>query len=186
MTGHSLKSEDIEYFANFLASPDIPSGSLDYIAAHGYLCASAIISDDLDSKLCLYRIADDNVQFNSASQKQKLIDIIATFHLYLVRQFYLGEDIDFPMPIQASENEQTNPLTDWCFGFMEAVGDEEDLWFGGQDEEQVAELILPISILSEPYTEPELMHLTDSPKKKQRLASDIPDCLQELYLLFRD
>ena len=187
MTGHTLNADEIAFFANFLTSKDVPEGSLDYTAAHGYLCACAILSDELDSKLCLYRITDETVPFNTDEQKQQLLDIISTLHLYLSRQFYLGEDIDYPMPLKAADKDQTNPLTDWCFGFMEAVGDEEAQWFSSvQDEAQIAELLLPISVLSEPFTEPELLHLTNTPQKKQRLASEIPDCLQQLYLLFRD
>ena len=187
MTGHNLTSEEIDFLSDYLTSPSAPAGSLDYVAAHGYLCACAVISDELDSRLCLIRLTGEEADFISNDQKQQLMAILETMHRFLSRQFYLGEEIDFPMKLIAADKNQSNPLTDWCFGFMEAVGDEEAEWFThNQDEAQVADLLLPISILSEPYTEPELMHLANSPQKKQRLASEIPDSLQQLYLLYRD
>ena len=186
MTAYFPAQADIEFLSRFLTSSESPEGSLDYLASHGYLCAVSIACDEINAERCLYNLVGEIPKFESRVQKERLISITQTLINCFSRQLYLGDEIDFPISFQAAETNSANDLTDWCFGFMEAVGDDEELWFrSSHDEARIAELILPISILSEPYVEAELQHLVNNHKKKQRLADEILDNLQQLYLEFR-
>ena len=88
-----------------------------------------------------------------------------------VGRLYLGDEIDLPCPLTAAQPEKSNALSDWCFGFIEAVAIEEDAWFANPEmTEAVAELILPAGILSGQFDEPELEHLIFDQQARQEMA----------------
>ena len=64
---------------------------------------------------------------------------------------------------------------------------DEEAWFNGEDlTEAVAELILPAGLLSGQFDDPDLEHLIADEHKRQQLANNLIDNLQNLYLVFRE
>ena len=181
----SDNSQDL--LANYLNSEATSAGCLDYIACHGFITAVALRDDDYKVKELLQIIVDGEPSYQSSDEKQAVEEALQQLFVSLSRQLYLGESIDLPHDLTPARQNQTNDLTDWCFGFMEAVGAYEEHWFeSNYPMESVAELLLPISIFSEPHVEPGLAHLVQSDKARYALAAEIPENLQQLYLLFRD
>jgi uncharacterized protein len=66
---------------------------------------------------------------------------------------------------------------------MEGMFMDEDNWYEG-DEDLIADLTLPMVVLSDLIDEPELQPLRRDPKLSRELAQQIPDVLTELYLHF--
>ena len=185
-TGY-FSNEAKKRIADYLSSSEVPEGCLDYIACHGFITAMVVTDDEFSPEESLQVIVDDEPQFQSTQEREDLFQSLQALHRYISRQLYLGEDFDFPMSLKAPQSRQTNDLSDWCFGFMEAVAIFEEEWFASnQDEEQIADRLIPMSVFSEPHVEAELIHLVDSEKKRQNLAHEIPDNLQQLYLTFRE
>lgn len=171
----------------YLTSDASSEGCLDYIASHGFLTAMAIISDDIDVLGAIEIILDEEPVFQSASEQSDIELAISALHKQISRQLYLGEEFELPARLEPSKPGQTNELTDWCFGFMEGVGVVEDDWFNAEhDPDAVADLLMPFIIFSEPHVDPELKHLVESNRQRNNMAGEIPDNLQQLYLLFRD
>ena len=61
-------------------------------------------------------------------EQQRIEQAIDKLFLSISRNLYLGDLIDFPHSLKPAKTNQANELTDWCFGFMEAVGVNEELW----------------------------------------------------------
>lgn len=176
-----------ELLANYLNSEATSAGCLDYIACHGFITAIALRDDDCEAKELLRIIVDGEPSYQSSDEREGIEKALQQLFLSLSRQLYLGESIDFPHALEPAKPNHTNELTDWCFGFMEGVGAYEEHWFStNYPVESIAELLIPISIFSEPHVEPGLAHLVQSDKARYALIAEIPENLQQLYLLFRD
>ncbi len=182
-----MSESEQELLSNYLNSESTSAGCLDYIACHGFMTAMAVRLDECKVKQLLRFIVDGEPSYQSSDEKHAIEHALEGLFLSLSRQLYLGEDLDLPHDCRPAKLNQTNELTDWCFGFMEAVGAYEPQWFSSNFPiEAVAELLLPISIFSEPHVEPGLAHLVQTDKARYQLATEIPENLQQLYLLFRD
>lgn len=182
-----LTEQEITTIEDFLTSDRVPEGCLDYIACHGFLTATSLITDTVNISDYLSYITDGDIQYDNDQQQTLISALLSQLQHHIHRQLYLGEDVDFPMVLELPRNNESNLLTDWCFGFMEAIGADEAHWFGsGHDESAIAELIIPITIFSEPHVDPELLHLVKDEDQREQLLELIPDNLQQLYLLFRD
>ena len=81
-------------------------------------------------------------------------------------------------------DDEDESLLSWAQGFMEGVFLRESNWFD-QQEEVVAEMLLPIMLASELFEEAELNEMRKNKKLCQQLVEEIPDLITDLYLLFR-
>ena len=163
------------------------AGCLDYVACHGFVTALAIRYDQFDANQLLSLVIDGEPTFQSSDEKDTTETAIQALFIAISRHLYLGDSLPFPHQFKAPKAGETNEMTDWCFGFMEAISATEDDWFSGSfATEAIAELILPISVFSEPYIDPELAHLVKTDKARTALIAEIPENLQQLYLLFRE
>ena len=176
-----------ELLSNYLNSDSMSAGCLDYTACHGFMTALAVRDDDCNTNEIIRFIIDAEPKYQSSDEKHAVVTALSELFTTLNRELYLGESLTLPHDLSPSKPDQTNELTDWCFGFMEAIAIYEEHWFGAnQPIDAIAELILPLSIFSEPHVEPGLAHLVQTAKARASLAAEIPDNLQQLYLLFRD
>lgn len=172
---------------SYLNSEIVPEGSLDFVACHGFLTAMAVYDDIFVAKEVLPVITDTQPEFESSAQKKAVHTALEDLFTHINRGLYLGGELSLPMTLSPPILSQTNDLSDWCFGFMEAVAVFEDDWFSSPSlTDPIAELILPIVIFSEPHIDPELAHLVKNDNARKQLAEEIPENLQQLYLLFRD
>lgn len=186
-----LTKQQTLQITQFLESDRVVEGSLDFIAMHGYLTGIAtgpesLLYKELDSDWLTF-LFDGEPDYQSKSQQLDIEEIIKQQLGLIQRNLYLGEDLDFPCPLIASSPGSTNSLSDWCFGFIEAIGIDEDAWFSEPDlVEAVAELILPAGILSDQFVEPELQHLNEDKQARQEMADSLIENIQNLYLLYRE
>ncbi|MCP3673512.1 MAG: YecA family protein [Gammaproteobacteria bacterium] len=190
-----LTKQQTLQITQFLDSDMVAEGSLDFIAMHGYLTGIAtgpesLLDKELDKELdtdWLTFLFDGNPDYQSESQQLDIEEIIKQQLGLIQRELYLGEDLDFPCPLNASSPGSTNSLSDWCFGFIEAIGIDEDAWFSEPDLiDTIAELILPAGILSDQFVEPELQHLNEDKQARQEMADSLIENIQNLYLLYRE
>ncbi|WP_114418695.1 YecA family protein [Marinospirillum perlucidum] len=94
--------------------------------------------------------------------------------------FYQGAGIELPFASQWNE-ETEEFIADWCTGFMQAAFEQEEIWFN-QQEQEVAELLLPIMALSGLFAEEEeFAEIEDNPELLQAFASQLPELLLDIY-----
>ena len=182
-----LTKQQTLQITQFLDSDKVAEGSLDFIAMHGYLTGIAAGPESLTESDWLTFLFDGKPDYQSEDQQFEIEEIVKQQASLIQRALYLGEDIDFPCPLTASSPETTNQLSDWCFGFIEAIGIDEDAWFSEPNlVEAVAELILPAGILSDQFVEPELQHLNEDIQARQEMADSLVENIQNLYILYRE
>ena len=66
-------------------------------------------------------------------------------------------------------------LVDWCAGFLEAHMDQEEAWMEDKNEQEVAELLLPIAALSGIFSEEEFAAMIDNEDPLQDMADQLPE-----------
>ena len=182
-----LSEQQKQLLTDFLESDSVSNGCLDYNAMHGLLTGVAAGPESLNEKDWMSFLFDSQPQYQSAAQQDEIETIINQLASFIQRNLYLNDDIAIPIPLSAAKSGDTNPLTDWCFGFLEAVNLDEDSWFGDLSiSDSIAELILPMGILSNQMLEPELDHLTSNNSIRQQMAGNIVENVQNLYLLYRE
>ena len=182
-----LNTQQIDLIVDFLESEQVAEGCLDFIAMHGFLTGLATGPEGLLTQDWKHYLFDGEPEYQSAEQREEIEAIINQQALLIQRALYLGETLELPCDLTVSTEGEANQLTDWCFGFIEALGIDENLWFSDEElTESIAELILPAGILSEQFSDPELEHLFNDNDARQEMANSLIENIQNLYLLYRE
>lgn len=149
---------------------------LDFAATHGFLCAIAV-GPQFDQWLS---------ELFEGNQKKVPTAIIEQISAWLdqIRQNLANEEgIEFPFEIEEADVESS--LGDWSVGFVDAMFLNEDAWFTPEHEEQLVDLTLPIMVFSGIDEEdPQMESFRRNGQLMDELAEEIPDNLNELYLMY--
>ncbi|CAG69638.1 MULTISPECIES: YecA/YgfB family protein [Acinetobacter] len=149
---------------------------LDFAATHGFLCAIAV-GPQFDQWLS---------ELFEGNQKKVPTAIIEQISAWLdqIRQNLANEEgIEFPFEIEEADTESS--LGDWSVGFVDAMFLNEDAWFTPEHEEQLVDLTLPIMVFSGIDEEdPQMESFRRNGQLMDELAEEIPDNLNELYLMY--
>ncbi|RDE19508.1 YecA family protein [Motiliproteus coralliicola] len=177
-----LDEAEIDELEAFLFSDSVSEEALDYPSLHGLLSAVSICPSAIAKAEWLEAIFDGQPRYENSDQQQR-IELLLQRELDGIRaELDHEEPPELPCDLELDED---SLLTPWSQGFMEGVFMREEDWFGS-NEEQVAELLLPIMIASELFDDDaELQQMRANPKLIQGLCQEIPDLLTDLYLLFR-
>ena len=182
-----LTAEQIDQLTEFLESDFVEQGCLDYIAMHGFLTGLATGPESLLDSDWMEFLFDGTPEYQSEEQQLTIESLLNQQALIIQRSLYLGDSLDLPWALTTSETDETTELTDWCFGFIEAIAVNEDAWLDGEElSEAVAELILPVGLLSGQFDDPDLEHLTSDEDQRQDLVDSLVENIQNLYLVFRE
>jgi yecA family protein len=91
--------------------------------------------------------------------------------------------LQFPFEIEEADVESS--LGDWSVGFVDAMFLNEDAWFTPEFEEQLVDLTLPIMVFSGIDEEdPQMETFRRNGQLMDELAEEIPENLNELYLMY--
>ncbi|MBT3438235.1 MAG: YecA family protein [Oceanospirillaceae bacterium] len=184
-TRDPLTDSQIDQLDAYLLSDKVQEEALDYIALHGYLCALAISPEPLAEEQWLEQVlAETPVQEDSA-ERHEMLNLMRQEFVYLRECLESDQDIDLPCDLTLELDEEDDCLLEyWAQGFMELIFSQEDAWFA-QQEEDVAECLLPFMLAAKLDEDAELEELRHQPEFCQQLCEQIPELLQDLYLLFR-
>ncbi|SDB89946.1 YecA/YgfB family protein [Acinetobacter boissieri] len=168
-------SLDLDLLAEYLDGETNEHG-LDFAATHGFLTAIAV-GPAFDRWLA---------ELFDGKQTAVPKDIVAQTKLWLddIRQDLANEDgISFPFEVEEADTESS--LGDWAVGFVDAMFLNEDAWFAPEFEEQLVDLTLPIMVFSGIDDEdPQMESFRRNGQLMDELAEEIPDNLNELYLMY--
>jgi len=118
--------------------------------------------------------------FDEAPSEPALQELLETAYRLAAQGFYQGAGIELPFTTDWQEDTE-ELIGDWCAGFMQAVFEQEDLWFGHQ-EQSLAELLLPVMALSGLFAEEEeFAELEEDPALLQAFARQLPELLLDIY-----
>ena len=180
-----LTDQQIDQLDAYLLSDQVQEEALDYIALHGYLCALAISPAPLSEDEWLEQVMAQPQTNNTDSQRQDMLALMRKELAYLRECLESDQDIDLPCDLTLEVDQEGDCLLEyWAQGFMELIFSQEEVWFSEQ-EEDAAECLLPFMLAAKLDEDSELEELRRQPELCQQLCEQIPELLQDLYLLFR-
>lgn len=149
---------------------------LDFAATHGFLCAT-VVGPELPDWL--------NHLFDGAKAQvpPKVLEAIQAWQAE-IRQT-LANDEMIELPFEVEEAEVDSSLGDWSVGFVDALFlNEENDWYD-IDEEAIGMLTLPMMVFSGmDEDDPQMQSVRRNGDLMEEMASEIPENLTKLYLLF--
>lgn len=150
--------------------------ALTWVETHGLLCAMAVgPQPPLDwQQVC--HAGDEQVPAPVASALASLRDRVAA-------TLGAGERIQLPCRLDPYADDEGKDLAAWCAGFMAGVFMQEDAWYR-QDEEQIANLLLPFVLIAGLDEDPDLDALWQDTKLVRQMGLGLPELLEELFLHF--
>lgn len=179
--------EALDALEAFIFSDAVSEDSLDLIGIHGFFCALNIRDNGLQNDEWLEIIFDGSPNWQDDTQKAALTQTLLDWKSSILSDLYNDRELEMPceLSLQAENNEEPE-LEIWAQAFMEAVFLQEEAWFqeGTANEEVIAELMLPIMLASNLFDEPEFAEIRQKSDLLEQMASEIPDILVDLYLLY--
>lgn len=180
-----LTDSQIDQLDAYLLSDQVQEEALDYIALHGYLCALAVSPAPLPEHEWLAQVMAETPVLEDTAERHEMLNLIRQELAYLHVCLESDQDIDLPCDLTLELDQEDDCLLEyWAQGFMELIFSQEDVWFAEQ-EEDVAECLLPFMLAAKLDEDEELEDLRRQPEFCQQLCEQIPELLQDLYLLFR-
>ena len=160
--------------------------SFDAIMGHGYLTAQAISpKPDTPEQICALMFPEP--EQTGLTKEELILQIEGVLSLLDAQLSDDEESFDIPVYVEDDEELLDSELADWCAGFLEAHMDQEEAWMEDKNEQEVAELLLPIAALSGIFSEEEeFAAMIDNEDLLEDMADQLPEVLVELYLLMRD
>jgi len=184
-TAALITEDELDILEEFLFSPAVSEEALDLIGAHGLLCAITISPVQVPEAEWLALVFDGEPQWESGAQKEQIVGLLRKLNNTIGNDLYSDQEILLPceLTLEPEEDEEMTEITLWAQSFMEGVFIREDDWFG-QDEEEVAGLLLPIMVASDLFEDPEITDIRKDRALSEEMCAQIPEVLIDLYLHF--
>ena len=180
-----LSDEQLEQLDSYLLSDNVKQEALDYIALHGYLCAVNISPEPMSEIEWMSNVLAENPQSNANHLDPHMLDLMRIENNYIRGCLESDSGIELPCDLTLELDAEGDCLLEyWAQGFMEVVFHQETAWFS-QHEDAVAESLLPFMLAANLDEGQELSELRNQPGLCQQLCEQIPELLQDLFLLFR-
>jgi uncharacterized protein len=178
---HALPAATRQLLEGFLDGDDNTDG-LDYVATHGFLTALTVGPETPALELWLPALFDNQPVAADPALAAEVTAALVAWQKEIHATLYHGQPLVLPCALAVSADEPAD-INDWCVGFMEGMFLKEATWYDS-DEDLIADLTLPMVVLSDLIDEPELQQLRLDTRLSRELAQQIPDVLTELYLHF--
>lgn len=187
LTHAELSDAELDELEDFLYSDAVSEDSLDLVGVHGLFTACNISPKSISEQEWSELVFDGAPTWDSQEQHDRIMEMLRRLYKMINSNLYSDQEIDLPceLTLIPDEDEDMSGLTWWSQAFMEGMFMNEEAWFNHQEEETVAELMLPIMIASDLFDEDKEMAAMRKDKKlSEEMARQIPDLLIDLYLLF--
>lgn len=178
---YALPATTLAALETFLDSDDNAHG-LDFMAAHGFLTALTVGPRGSFDDIALAAFFEDHPACADTAEAARLGEQLKAWQKSIHAVLYHGERLELPCTLTAHPTEP-NELSDWCIGFMEGLFLDEESWYAA-GEDDIADLTLPMVVLSDLIDDPDLQVLRRDRKVLKDMTTQIPDLITELYLYF--
>lgn len=176
-------AEQLARLQVFLDADDLHEEALDYIAAHGYLTALCICSEQVPEREWIDALFAEPPKYADDTERESIEATLTQLNAHIARQLASDEDMELPCDLEMGDEPDDSDLRGWCIGFMEGVFMRESVWFE-DSEEEVSELLLPIMVGSGLFDEqPEFSDIATDRDLVEEMVSQIPEILTALYLI---
>lgn len=177
-------AEQLHRLQAFLDADDLHEEALDYMAAHGYLTALAICTEQVPAREWIDALFAEPPHYRSDAERAEIEETLQQLKAHIGRQLASDDDMELPCELDLGEEPDDADLRGWCIGFMEGVFLREGAWFENSEDE-VSELLLPIMVGSGLFEDqPEFAEMASNPDLMDEMIEQIPEILTALFLLF--
>lgn len=183
----NLTEDELTQLNDFLCSEQSGEDCLDLIGVHGLFCGLNICPLTLSWENKIELVFGDKPQWSTTEIAQKITSLLQQFDLSISRNLQEGNDIIMPFDLypDAEEKDIDSPISCWSQAFMEAVFTQEEHWFTANSEADVAEMLLPIMLVSGLFNEEEdINSLGKEPETYAEACLQLPELVIDLYLYF--
>ncbi|BBB30342.1 YecA family protein [Neptunomonas japonica] len=181
-----LSDDELDRLENFIFSDVVSEDSLDLIGIHGFLCALNISPVPAAEEEWMDVLFDGVPKWTSAEQEKEITSTLNRWKSSIYSDLSNDSELGMPCELTLETKNEESELEIWAQAFMEGVFLNEDEWFseGTSKEETVAELMLPIMVVSNLFDEKEFKEIRKNSAVAEQMANEIPDILVDLFLLF--
>ncbi|WP_293267351.1 YecA family protein [Neptunomonas sp.] len=181
-----LSDDELDRLETFIFSDVVSEDSLDLIGIHGFLCALNISPVPAAEEEWMDVLFDGVPNWASAEQEKEITSTLNRWKSSIYSDLSNDSELGMPCELTLETKNEESELEIWSQAFMEGVFLNEDEWFaeGTSKEETVAELMLPIMVVSNLFDEKEFKEIRNNRAVTEQMANEIPDILVDLFLLF--
>ncbi|MBZ9539291.1 YecA family protein [Modicisalibacter tunisiensis] len=181
-----LDDDELDLLDDFLDSERAGEDALDLIGAHGFLVALAVAPREVPATRWVGELFHGEPAFADTAERDTILGLLEHLRDNAMAALERGQlpELPFELTLDGIAPEET-PIGDWCAGFMEGVFLDESAWFEA-DEEAAATLLLPFMALSGLFDdEPDMAEFIRRPADAERLVTQLPELVLDLYLHYR-
>lgn len=176
-------AEQLTRLQVFLDADELHEEALDYVAAHGYLTALSITTEQVPEREWIDALFAEEPHYADDAEREMIEGTLVQLKAHIARQLASDEEFELPCDLDLGEEPDDSELRGWCIGFMEGVFLREEAWFETAEDE-VSELLLPIMVGSGLFDEqPEFADIASSAELQAEMVVQIPEILTGLYLM---
>ncbi len=175
-----LTNSDIEALEDILFAEPWGDDALDFFGLHGVVCASVVGPVSLGTE-DLFRLATGADELPDGKVPEIFTRCITQMTRDMAQALDMGQPLELPEP---EDGDPMNALENWCAGFVDTFLEHEESWLEEADEDEVADLMVPMLTLSGLFEDEDFQNVRNDATLSDRMAEAIPDSLTDLYLLF--
>ncbi|MBE0484634.1 YecA family protein [Marinobacter sp.] len=175
-----LTNSDVEALEDILFADPWGDDALDFFGLHGVVCASVIGPVSLAAE-DIFRLATGVDALPNGEVPETFTRCVNQLTRDMVQALDMGQPLELPEP---EDGDPMNALENWCAGFVDTFLEHEESWLKVADEEEVADLMVPMLTLSGLFEDEDFENVRNDSALSDRMAEAIPDSLTDLYLLF--
>jgi uncharacterized protein len=176
-------AEQLTRLQVFLDADELHEEALDYVAAHGYLTALSISTEEVPEREWIDALFAEEPRYADAAEREAIEATLIQLKAHIAKQLASDDEFELPCDLDLGDAPDESDLRGWCIGFMEGVFLREAAWFESAEDE-VSELLLPIMVGSGLFDEqPEFADIASDADLQSEMVVQIPEILTGLFLL---
>lgn len=181
----ALDEDQLEQLGLFLETEYQERDALDFFGAHGLITALTLGPKHLNIDEMIDQIFEQPAKYKDAGEELVIKQHLKSLQIEIQNILDTGDPFYIPCDLSLdTDDEEPAAIELWAAGFVEASFLFEEQWYG-KDEEQTAELMIPLMYASGLFMDEEEMQVIEQdPSLEKSIMESIPDIVSELYLHF--
>lgn len=178
-----LTNAEISHLETLLATPTFKQQAMGLDEIQGFLCAVISGPQPVSAALWLPAVLG-NPDYESAEQAQAVKNLLLRFHGEIVADLGAGESLGLVLNLADASDAATEGEYDysaWCQAYLDGVEFSASPWTGAGDENEINELLFPISLLAGEIDPKALKQI-----KPREMAELLRECREDLPMLTID
>ena len=178
-----LTNAEISQLESLLASPAFKKQAMGLDEIQGFLCA-AVSGPALVKPAQWLPAVLGNPEYGSAEQAQTVKDLLLRFHAEIVADLAAGDSLGLVLNLADPSNAAVDGEYDysaWCQAYLDGVEFSAVPWTEAGDEDEINELLFPISLLAGEIDPKALKQI-----KPREMADLLKECREDLPMLAID